>query len=260
MKTSTPDKSLKSLLPAIEAAAVRGWPALTTVAVQGWLWRHSSGGSVRANSVATTGFTGHDIDAAIDQVEALARQHGAPACFTISDVSVPADLDARLDARGYTRGHDHVTMANRIDTEASMPEGTTASAHPTPGWLTAYLAGLSEDRRATAPHILARLPANAVYIAATCRDGRTISSGLSIGDGDVASVQCMATLPEARRQGGAGRVLQAIEAIAAKAGHTALYLQADGGNANAVALYQRAGFSVIGHYHTRTKQLAQRLQ
>ena len=31
--------SLCSLLPGIEAAAVRSWPALETASVAGWLWR-----------------------------------------------------------------------------------------------------------------------------------------------------------------------------------------------------------------------------
>ena len=88
----------------IEMAAVRGWPALLTAEIDGWLWRHTSGGSVRANSVATLTFTGTDVDVSLAAVEAQSHQVEAPACFTISDVSVPADLDQRLAARGYVRG------------------------------------------------------------------------------------------------------------------------------------------------------------
>jgi N-acetylglutamate synthase len=255
LNISTSAPSLRSLLSEIEAAAVRGWPALETVAVDGWLWRHSSGGSMRANSVATLAFTGGCIDAAIDRVEALARQCGAPARFTISDVAAPAKLSVNLAARGYASGHAHVTMAKLVDANTSMPADVTASTRPTADWVSAYLSGLSGDRRTAAPQILERLPPNAVFISAQGSDGHVISSGLSIGDGTVASVQCMATLPEAQRRGGAQRVLQAIETIAARAEHTALYLQADSKNAGAIALYERAGFSVIGHYHLLTKQV-----
>ena len=235
---------------------MRGWPALETAAVDGWLWRHSSGGSVRANSVAALAFTGQDVETAIDAVEALARKHGAPACFTVSDASVTSDLDARLEARGYGREFDHVTMAKRGSAAQNVPEGVTTSSEATPEWLAVYLAGLSDNRRATAPRILARLPAQAIYVSAQGSNGRIISSGLTVGDGNVASVQCMATLADARRQGGARRVLQAIEAIAVQRGHTTLYLQADGTNSGAISLYERAGFTVVGHYHTRTKTVA----
>ncbi len=245
---------LKALLPAIEAAAVRGWPALEIVAVNGWLWRHASGASIRANSVAALGYSGTDLDASIDRIEQLAQSRGVSACFTVSDVSEPAGLDARLAARGYLRGTDCVTMAKLIAPRTPLPEGLNVAPRPSTGWLTAYLSGLSEDRRSIAPAIIERLPKTAVYIGAQV-DGRIISSGLSIPDGSVASVQCMATLPDVRRQGGAQSVLQGIEHVAGHTGQIALYLQTSENNAAAQGLYFRAGFRIIGRYHTRTKAL-----
>lgn len=245
---------LKALLPEIEAAAVRGWPARDTVGVDGWLWRHASGGSIRANSVAALTYTGHDIAQSIGQVEQLARDRHVAACFAISNVSAPADLDAKLAALGYLRGADHVTMAEIVDHEAAMPEGVELTSKPSPGWLAAYLSGLSLDRRLVAPAILERLPKSARFISALAQ-GRTITSGLTIPDGRLASVQCMATLPDGQRQGGAQRVLQAIECLAARHGQIALYLQTDAENHAAQALYRRAGFSIVGRYHTRTKTL-----
>ena len=246
--------NLKAMLPEIEAAAVRGWPAPETAGVDGWLWRYASGGSVRANSVAALAFTGRDVTAAIAKVEAHARQRGAAACFSISDVSAPADLDARLEAHGYARGEDHVTMAKSVVATATLPDGVVLAHSPSPGWMEAYLSGLSENRRAVAPRILERLPASAVYVGATI-DGKVVSSGLTIGDGNVASVQCMATLPDAQRHGGAQRVLRGIEHVAAGEGRKAIYLQTGADNVGAQALYTRAGYVVIGRYHTRTKNV-----
>lgn len=245
---------LTSLLPSIEAAAVRGWPALVTADVSGWLWRQSSGGSVRANSVATLAFSGADLDAAIAVIESHARRCSVPACFTLSDVAMPADLDARLAERGYARGGDHLTLAKRVAANTILPAGVAVAAAPSRDWLEVYRSGLSPDRRDMAPRILDRLPASARYVSSIA-DGTTISSGLTIGDGAVASVQCMATLPGARRLGGAQRVLQAIEHLAAQDARTALYLQTGADNAAAIALYQRIGFAIIGHYHTRTQSV-----
>jgi N-acetylglutamate synthase len=243
---------LKALLPTIEAAAVRGWPARDVAEVDGWLFRHASGGSVRANSVAALGYRGSDLDTSVNRIEALARAHGVPACFAISDVSAPAGLDDRLAARGYLRGADHVTMAKPVNPAAPLATDVTIAPAPSPGWLDAYLSGLTPDRRPVAPEILQRLPAAASYIGAQS-NGRIISSGLTIPDGTLASIQCMATLPEAQRQGGAARVLQAVEHCAARAGQTVLYLQTGADNTGAQALYARAGFAIIGRYHTRTK-------
>ena len=83
------------------------------------------------------------------------------------------------------------------------------------------------------------------------RDGQVIASGLSVLDGALASVQCMATIATARRTGAATAVLLAIERHAAKNGVRRLYLQTDAANAAATSVYQRIGFRLAGRYHTR---------
>ena len=105
-------------LAEIEQAAVRSWPALETAEIGGWLWRYASGGSQRANSVATLAFDGRDVDAAVREAEGRYRAKGALCRFTVTDVSKPADLDARLAAMGCERGQEHGTMAKEI---AALP-------------------------------------------------------------------------------------------------------------------------------------------
>jgi ribosomal protein S18 acetylase RimI-like enzyme len=242
------------LLRAIEWAAVRGWPALQTAEHDGWIWRHTSGGSIRANSVAALAYTGKELGASIDHIAALYRGRGAPACFTISDVSAPAGLDAELEIRGWRRGSDHVTMAKPVTRRHRQDFGVEVAARPSGEWMAVYLSGLSPDRRDIAPRLLAGLPKETVFLGAR-RGGRVIASGASIIDGRLASVQCMATLSDARRQGGASAVLGVIERLAAGGGATHLYLQTEGANAAARGLYEHAGFAVVGRYHTRTKDV-----
>jgi ribosomal protein S18 acetylase RimI-like enzyme len=243
----------RARLGEIEAAAVRAWPALERADIDGWLWRHASGGSLRANSVSTLSFHGTDLDAAIREAGLRYGARGAPCRFTVCDVSAPADIDARLAALGYARGEDHVTMAKAIAGSAlSAPADVVVSADASPEWLAVYLAGLSPDRRAVAPAILAGLPLARAYFTCT-RAGAAVGSGLSVAGGSLASVQCMATLAGARRQGCARAVLAAIEAWAAAQGATHLYLQAEAGNTAAVTLYEAFGFRVAGRYHLRTK-------
>jgi len=247
-----PVQTPRETLLAIERAAVRSWPALETADIAGWLWRHASGGSLRANSVSALAFMGAGVDAAVAEAEQRYHAKGAPCRFTITEVSAPADLDQRLAALGYARGADHVTMAKAVDPAAAMPADVEIEAEPTPGWLAVYLAGLSADRQGIAPTILAGLPGPRVFLGCR-RAGEVVGSGLTIIDGDLASVQCMATLAQARRQGSARAVLAAIEAQAAAHGCRHLYLQAETANAAAITLYQRFGFHVAGKYHVRAK-------
>jgi GNAT superfamily N-acetyltransferase len=240
----------RAQLLAIEEAAVRSWPALQRVPISGWLWRCTSGGSVRANTVATLSFSGADVEAAIDEAERLYGAAGAPSRFTISAVSAPSDLDQRLEMRGYRRGDDHVTMTRTVSVRAEPTDAAALGAEPTPEWMAVYLSGLTEDRRGVAPRILAGLPRHRMYFGCA-REGRLASSGLSIADGQFASVQCMATAQGAQRQGAARAILAAIEAWATSQGCATLYLQTGADNAAAVSLYESCGFELAGRYHTR---------
>ncbi len=238
---------------AIEQAAVRGWPARETAVIDGWLARATSGGSVRANTVAALDYTGRDLDQSIAAVEAFYRERQATPRIAISDASAPAQLDGELERRGWRRSGDHVTMAKDIATRAGAPLPATPirlDLAPTPDWYAVYLQGLTENRQGAAPAIVERVPPPRVFVSAI-RDGRVIASGLTVIDGVLASVQCMATVVEARRSGAATAVLAAIEDTARTQGAGWLYLQTDHDNWAARSAYERFGFAVVGRYHTR---------
>ena len=86
------------------------------------------------------------------------------------------------------------------------------------------------------------------------REGVPVSSGLCVADGTVAIVECMATAPNARRSGGAQRILAAIAAWAGQQGATTLFLQVVDINTPAMALYEQAGFRPVAatRYYVRT--------
>src|SRR5579863_5674050 len=88
----------------LERLHVRAWPASETERIDGWLWRWSGGGSQRANSVSTIDFTGNDVVAALDRVEARYRAKQAPSQFHTYDFAQPSGLPALLTARGYRAG------------------------------------------------------------------------------------------------------------------------------------------------------------
>jgi hypothetical protein len=101
------------------------WPALETADIDGWLWRYASGGSLRANSVATLSFVGTSVERAVGEAEARYRAKGAACRFTISEVTAPADLDRRLAALGYARGEDHLTMVREVAAKSAVPSASS---------------------------------------------------------------------------------------------------------------------------------------
>jgi GNAT superfamily N-acetyltransferase len=228
---------------AIDRLHVRAWPALETADVQGWLWRRSGGGSNRANSVSTVRFHGDDPEASLDAIEARYRERNAAARVSTYDLTEPADLPARLQARGYRNDETTLTMMKPVEPQGAV-HNVQVSDRPDEAWHAVYLGAITESRRAVNARILTSIPQPCAWFARR-RDGRIVSTGLSVADGAFAAVECMATHAEVRRQGGARAVLAAIEAWAASLGVRTLALQCVAANAAAVALYRGFGFDPV---------------
>jgi GNAT superfamily N-acetyltransferase len=244
----------------IERAAVRSWPALETARHRGWLLRYSTGGSVRANSVSALEYLpgeGGDavsrLDDAIERVARFYQLRGAVPRFTIVPGHTgPADLDEELERRGWQRHGDHVTMAKAIATPPAVDRApwVTRQVEATEAWLGVYLGCVTPSRRGVASILAKGVPDPRAYFGAA-PEGEMIATGLSVLDGSLASVQCMATLPAARRRGAARQILTAIEDWACARGARRLYLQTDLSNVGAIRLYESVGYAVVARYHTR---------
>lgn len=255
---------------ALEEAAARAWPPRETIQRDGWTLRFSGGGSQRANSVQCLGWTGRDVEAAIDAAEADYRSRDLPPIFQVVDVSQPADLDARLDARGYT-SHDTTLLMTKVITQPvsspvltgevrreaggrgkapSLQISVTRHAAATPDWLAIYLSVVTPDRRATAPGIIAALPEPKTFFTAHL-DGAPAAVGLGVAEAPWCGIECMATLEAARGKGGARAVMDDLESWAAEQGATTLWLQVMEANAPARRLYDGLGFATVGRYWYR---------
>ncbi len=251
---------------ALEEAAARAWPPRETLERDGWTLRFSGGGSQRANSVQSLYWTGSNTEAAIDAAEADYRACGQTPIFQIVDVSVPADLDARLEMRGYARRDTTLLMTKTI-TPLSSPVLTgevpgkaggwgqaaeSVTRHPTatPDWLAIYLSVVTPDRRATAPGIIAALPEPKTFFIASL-NGAPAACGLGVAEPPYCGIECMATLEAARGQGGARAVMHDLEAWAAEEGATTMWLQVLEANAPARRLYDGLGYETAGHYWYR---------
>jgi GNAT superfamily N-acetyltransferase len=238
-------------LLAIERAAVAAWPALETADIDGWLWRYSGGGSQRANSVSPLVFRGTDVDRAIATAEARYRTRDAAPMFQVCDINVPADLDQRLQRRGYRLQELCTCLAKRI-----VPVGADLDAHvelaeaPSKAWLSVYLEGITHSRRGLAPKILAGVPTPRAFLL--LRDkGEPVATALCVVAEGVAIAECVSTRAERRRSGAASRVMRALEAWGARHGACIAALQAVAANAPAQGLYAKLAYASVGGYHYR---------
>ncbi len=224
----------------MERCHVKAWPAFETQTIDGWHWRYSGGGSQRANSVSTIDFTGNDVEAAIAEVEARYRAKQAVARFHTYDHTEPSGLEAILRDRGYAETEATITMVKRPSAGATPPDTEQYDAAE-PAWRDVYLGAITENRRAVNTRILDTIPRPRRFFACW-RDGRAISTALSVVGHRCAVVECVATREDARRQGGAEAVMHALESWVATQDADRLGLQVVATNRPAVALYERLGY------------------
>jgi GNAT superfamily N-acetyltransferase len=231
----------------MERAHVAAWPALGSAMVDGWLWRCSGGGSQRANSVSTIDFTGHDLDAAIADIEARYRAHGALPRFQTFDDTSPADLVPALRRRGYSESDPTTTMV-KPSTAASVDQQAgeaTSDIEITPDataqWLDVYLGAITESRRRINHQIIAQIPEPHAFFGCR-RDGRIIATALCVVSFGCAVIECVATQSDSRRLGAARQILAALEQWAAAHGTAWIGLQVTTGNTPAIRLYEQRGY------------------
>ena len=241
----------RELLLRIELAGVAAWPALETDRFDGWLWRFSDGGSQRANSISALTYNGTGIEASIDEAERRYRARNAPPMFQVSDVSAPADLDARLAARGYRINDPCITLMKPCAAQAK-PDGVVYLDRATPAWFECYSSVITPSRKRTAPRILEGVPHSGVFCGVE-ENGRIIATALGVPRDGVVIAECVATLAEARGKGAASRVMRGLEAWGAAKGCQVVALQAVATNAPAQALYKSLGYREHGRYHLRVK-------
>jgi len=248
----------------LDDLADRGWPAEHRERHGGWILRAAGGVTKRANSALPVGPVA-DPEAALDAVEAFARAHGIDPCVQVSPASEPADLPARLAARGYVaeartlvQVADAAAVAGRLADAAPADPAlrVTVADAPDEAWLDAWW---SVDGRGgsaeldVARRILERGPS----VHAAVRDGdRVLATARLALVGSWGGLFAVATRPEARRRGLSRAVMGAAVDAGRDRGITALWLQVVAENEGARALYDGLGFRPASRYEywARTRQ------
>jgi ribosomal protein S18 acetylase RimI-like enzyme len=239
----------------LEDIGADAWPAATTVWLEGWRLSLDAGVTRRANSVLpnATRPVG-DADALIDEVERRYRAQGLRPCFKLTAAAEPANLDRRLERRGYrAEGHSLVLIAEaaKVAPPHAPKIAITLEDRPTWAWLdacwpAAHYAGERSARQAIAERV--RLP----HAFGLARFGSAIGgAALAVADRGWVGLTAVHTLPEQRRRGVAQDLLRALAGWATEQGIERFYLQVERDNAPARRLYAGLGFSEAYRYHYR---------
>lgn len=245
------------LIRTIEEASFGAWPALAQVLDDGWVLRFAAGHSKRANSVNPTYPSAGDVEAKIARAEGWFRDQGLPPIFRVTPLAEPADLDARLAARGYQLFETSRVLHNPAlagGAPAELSAGVTLRIDPRPdqGWLDAYLALTPLDQPKTAA--LRRM---LDLIVPTARfgwlheAGRPLAAAFVVVQSGLMGTYDVVTAPEARRRGLMRALLGRLTDAAVAAGATSGAIFVVATNAPAGALYEGFGYRELYRYHYR---------
>jgi GNAT superfamily N-acetyltransferase len=228
--------------------------------VDGWLVRFSPGKAKRArciNAVADGRLPLADRLLACAEVFDQAR---LPLIVRLTPFSQPAGLDASLDTAGLRRFDDTRVMA-LPQLPVAPPPALPADTRLLSLGLEAFAqrVGAFRDSPLAQRQAHAQRLANSPvpYFAFELRhDGHAIACGQFALEGELAGLYDIYTIPEARGQGWAGLLCRHLIAQAALRGARQAYLQVEGDNHPARAVYRRIGFVDGYAYHYRTRDPA----
>jgi len=254
------------------------WPAPDREELAGWVLRAAGGVTQRANSVWPRVRAADP--AALSAATLWYRSRRLPLIFQVSDDPRSAELNALLDAGRFTRQSETLILARGPEgiRPGAVP-GVELAAAPSEEWLRLWWSvdGRGGDAELeTARGILAGCPS--LYALVRDDDGLPAAVGrLALPEGALpegalpegahptavpagwGGLYCMATARKYRRQGYAGRILDALLSAGVDRGATNFWLMVTAGNAAAQALYAGAGFVERGRYLYRQAPLQRAL-
>lgn len=253
-------------MPEFEVLMDAAWPATERQDTGEWVLRAASGVTQRANSVWVRDTAADESVAMRDAVQWY-RRNRLPVIYQLAED--PHDprhqrhesLNSLLDAAGYTRQSETLVMHRDSVPVLSVPvqsaAGTGVEVLPDPSeeWLELWW---SVDGRGgfeelgVAGRILTGCPA--LYALVRDDDGVPAAVGRLALVGGYGGLYCMATRPDARRQGHARRIINALLAEGLTHGVSGYWLMVTASNPAGQELYLQAGFTEAGRYVYRQER------
>ncbi|MHA6762730.1 GNAT family N-acetyltransferase [Streptacidiphilus sp. PAMC 29251] len=235
---------------ALQRIAARGWPAVETEPLGEWLLRASGGFTRRANSVQTLGDPGLPLAEALDLAQGWYARRGLPAFIEVTTPGSPEGLAAALAERGATEAATlfrttPLAPLARLPTTLDVRLARRADAD----WMSRYrrVGGDPELERIAQTVIHG---GRSVWFATLTLPGQPgpAAIGRCAVDGEWAGFAAIEVVPELRRRGLGTEVMAALARRAAEEGATGGYLQVEGENERAIALYDKLGFRTSHRY------------
>lgn len=220
--------------------------------IDGWLIRLSPGKAKRSRCINALRQGTLPLDDLLARCQQAYDAAGLPLAIRVTPWSQPADLDARLAAKGW--GVFDAADVMVLASLAPDPAGVALQALDAPSYAATVGALRGSSATAIAAHAerIANAPIAYQGFALNDAEGRLLACGQMVVDGDIVGLfDIFSAVP---RQGHAERLCRALLALAHGQGARQAYLQVGSDNEVARRLYARLGFVFAYRYHYRSPE------
>ncbi|MBL8387760.1 MAG: GNAT family N-acetyltransferase [Hydrogenophaga sp.] len=236
-------------IEAIERATLTAVAPERVEAIEGWLLPMDTGTVGRAHSAVPLHHRVQD-PALIDHIARRYRDAGLRPVFRLPDLPTFEAWWPVLANRGLRREQPTLTQTGALDgllTLAEDADGVSLDPRPDAAWMAMFLGeGLDPVDGASRSKALSR--AEGTLFASVREGGETVACGAACYAQGWLSMHGLRTAASQRGRGLAGRMIRAMALEAQRRGITRAFLQVDGSNAPALALYRRAGMQTAWTY------------
>lgn len=220
--------------------------------IDGWLIRLSPGKAKRSRCINALRAGTLPLDDLLARCQQAYDAAGLPLAVRVTPWSQPADLDARLAAKGWGSFDAADVMVLDSLTPGPAPVALQALDAAAYAALVGALRGSSETAIAAHAERIANAPVPYQGFALNDAAGALLACGQMVVDGDIVGLYDIASAVP--RQGHADRLCRALLALAHAQGARQAYLQVGSDNEVAKRLYTRTGFVFAYRYHYRSPE------
>jgi len=248
----------QTLLSRIEDAGLNASAPPEQRWLDGWLLRFSPGKAKRARCINAVADGRLPLDERLALALAAYAEAGLPPILRITPFTAPPALPERVAALGWRRFDDTRVMAwMDVDPRPEadpLPDGLRLEPANADDYarVVGALRGSPAVQQAAHARRLARSPVPYRGVLLRGADGAVLACGQFAREGTLVGLYDVFTAPAARGQGLARQLCRRLLAEARAEGARHAYLQVEGDNHAARAVYHRMGFRDVYGYHYRT--------
>ncbi|NHJ88018.1 MAG: GNAT family N-acetyltransferase [Asgard group archaeon] len=233
--------------------AIHAFPPKEIIPLNGWLIRIDEGRYQRPNSVVPLVYQGSDLESDIHKVEEIYSNRNLQTLFQVADYYQPQTLWEKLLELKYEIHAETQVMRGKVDEMVHLPFSQdfsyTHSTKISSEWFDSLQAfnSTSNERMEIVKKIIERIKEQRIFFYAKDNE-EIVGVCLAVIERNCLGIYSMAVKPDYRRRG-IGLSLIAQTSIFAKEQQLEnIYLQVQGDNYKAIALYEKAKMKEIYKY------------